>query len=164
MFTIAASEDVGSENEDTYPEEDEVAPATIAPEPELLSASGGNLPIFLAEPLSSYVIKNKPSTLYCKVAHALQVYFKCNNQRMKDQFQQDFVDPHTGTRIIESELNITRNHIDEYFIKEKFKCECVAWSSSGQINSQPAIIEVACKYNLLFCFCFSVNGKMKCLI
>jgi netrin receptor unc-5 len=120
-----------------------VPSATIASDPEL---SGGNLPVFLAEPVNSYVVKKQPATLHCKAAHALQVYFRCNGQRIKDHFQQDFVDPHTGTRIIESELNITRNQIEEYFSKDRFKCECIAWSGSGQINSQPATIDVACEY------------------
>ncbi|XP_011504193.1 PREDICTED: netrin receptor UNC5C [Ceratosolen solmsi marchali] len=135
------SEDVGSEDEEAYAlEDDDVPSATIASDPEL---SGGNLPVFLAEPVSSYVVKKTPATLHCKAAHALQVYFRCNGQRIKDHFQQDFVDPHTGTRIIESELNITRNQIEEYFSKDKFKCECIAWSGSGQINSQSATIDVA---------------------
>ena len=155
---LPASEDVGSEDDDAYALEDDDAPsATIASDPELIS-SGGNLPVFLLEPVDSYVIKNKPTTLHCKAAHALQVYFRCNNQRMKDQFNQDFVDPHTGTRIIESELNVTRNQIEEYFSKNKFKCECIAWSSHGQINSQPAIIEVACEYDFFFSDAASVNS------
>ncbi|XP_031784792.1 netrin receptor UNC5C isoform X3 [Nasonia vitripennis] len=138
-----ANEDVASEDEDAYTgeEDDEVQSATIASDP--LIPDGGNLPVFLAEPVSSYVVKNKPTTLQCKTANALMVHFRCMGQKMDKEIKQEFVDPHSGTRIIEAELNITRNMIEEYFSKEKFKCECIAWSSSGQIKSQPAIIDVA---------------------
>lgn len=147
---ISASEDVDrSEDEDAYPmgedEDQGHSSATIAVDPELIS-SDQNLPIFMAEPVNSYVVKNKPTTLHCKAANALQVYFKCNGMRPKDQISLDFVDPHTGTRIIESELNVTRNQVEEYFGKDKFKCECIAWSGLGKIQSQPVTIEVACEY------------------
>lgn len=94
--------------------------------------------------------KNKPATLRCKAAHALQLYFRCNGHRAEESHQTDFVDPHTGTRIVDCELNITRDHIEEYFGKDKFKCECIAWSGSGSIKSQPAHVDVACVYLIQF--------------
>lgn len=121
--------------------------ATIATDTELISEAGGHLPVFLTEPVDSFVVKNKPATLHCKAAHALQIYFRCNDARAEDSQQQDFVDPHTGTRIVDCELNVTRDHIEEYFGRDKFKCECIAWSGSGQIKSQPATVDVACEYN-----------------
>ncbi|XP_008558057.1 netrin receptor UNC5B-a isoform X2 [Microplitis demolitor] len=110
---------------------------------ELISETGGHLPVFLMEPLDAFVVKNKPATLRCKAAHALQLYFRCNGHRAEESHQTDFVDPHTGTRIVDSELNITRDHIEEYFGKDKFKCECIAWAGSGSIKSQPAVVDVA---------------------
>ncbi|KAK0079336.1 hypothetical protein PV326_008800, partial [Microctonus aethiopoides] len=110
---------------------------------ELISETGGHLPLFLMEPLDAYVVKNKPATLRCKAAHALQLYFRCNGHRAEESHQTDFVDPHTGTRIVDCELNVTRDHIEEYFGKDKFKCECIAWSGSGSIKSQPAHVDVA---------------------
>ncbi|XP_069705153.1 netrin receptor UNC5C-like isoform X2 [Periplaneta americana] len=108
------------------------------------------LPVFLEEPTDSYVIKGKPATLQCRAAHALQVYFRCNGARKQHPssansppMQQDFVDPQTGVRNVEASINITRNEVEEYFGKDKFKCECIAWSSRGQIRSQPAAIDVA---------------------
>jgi len=74
-----------------------------------------------------------------------QVYFRCNGERAERSQQQDFVDPRTGTRVVEVELNVTRNEVEEYFGRERFKCECVAWSGPGQIRGQPATVEVACK-------------------
>lgn len=113
-----------------------------------------NLPVFLQEPKDTFVIKNKPAILYCKAAHALKVYYRCNGARNPPAVLADFVDPQTGVRVIEAECNITRNMVEEFFGREKFKCECFAWTSRGEIKSQPATIEVACKY--LFCdiFCF----------
>lgn len=141
---VSEGEDA-AEEEDSYLEEDDVPSATIASDTELISEGGGYLPVFLTEPVNSFVVKNKPATLHCKAAHALQIYFRCNNERKDDSQQQDFVDPHTGTRIVDCEFNVTRDLVEEYFDKE-YKCECIAWSGSGQIKSQPAIIDVACKY------------------
>lgn len=58
---------------------------------------------------------------------------------------QEFVDPMTGVRNVEAAVNITRDDVEEYFAKDKFKCECIAWSSRGHIKSQPAYLDVACK-------------------
>ncbi|TGZ50699.1 Netrin receptor UNC5B [Temnothorax longispinosus] len=146
-FTSGEEGEDAAEEEDSYLlEDDDVPSATIASDTELISEGGGHLPVFLTEPVNSFVVKNKPAVLRCKAAHALQIYFRCNNVRAEDSQQQDFVDPHTGTRIVDCELNVTRDHIEEYFGKDKFKCECVAWSGSGQIRSQPATIDVACEY------------------
>lgn len=146
-FFFSEGEDA-AEDEDSYLlEEDDVPSATIATDTELISEAGGHLPVFLTEPVDSFVVKNKPATLHCKAAHALQIYFRCNDARAEDSQQQDFVDPHTGTRIVDCELNVTRDHIEEYFGRDKFKCECIAWSGSGQIKSQPATVDVACKYD-----------------
>ena len=119
--------------------------ATIVSDTELISEGGAYLPVFLTEPLNAFVVKNKPARLHCKAAHALLVYYRCNGLRAADSLQTEFVDPHSGTRIVECELNVTRDQIEEYFGKDKFKCECIAWSGSGQIKSQPASIDVACK-------------------
>lgn len=105
------------------------------------------LPIFLEEPIDTYVIKNKPATLQCKAMHALQLSFKCNGRgSLDDRQQSEFVEPQTGIRNVEVNINITREMVEEYFGKDKFKCECIAWSSRGQIKSRPAVVDVACKY------------------
>lgn len=118
------------------------------PDDSLLLTSD-SLPIFLEEPQNSYVVKNRPTTLRCRAAHALRLYFKCNGAKNVDNLQSEFVDPHTGVRIVEVEANITRDMVEEFFGKEKFKCECYAWSGRGDIKSQPAFVEVACEYLLL---------------
>lgn len=45
--------------------------ATITSDIDLIA--GGSLPIFLAEPVDTFVVKGKPATLHCRAAHALQV-------------------------------------------------------------------------------------------
>lgn len=138
-------DDAEEEDEESYPVEDydygDYETATITSDTDLIA--GGSLPIFLAEPVDTFVVKGKPATLHCRAAHALQVYFRCNGDRAERSQQQDFVDPRTGTRVVEVELNVTRNEVEEYFGRERFKCECVAWSGPGQIRGQPATVEVA---------------------
>lgn len=148
LLLISANEQYTSkeadEDDDSYLlEEDDTASATIATDTEFISEGGGHLPVFLTEPLDAFVIKNKPATLRCKAAHALQIYYLCNGIRADESLQTEFVDPHNGIRIVECELNITRDQIEEYFGKNKFKCECIAWTGAGQIKSQPAVVDVA---------------------
>ncbi|XP_033339327.2 netrin receptor UNC5C [Megalopta genalis] len=138
-------EDAEEDDEENYPVGDydygDYETATITGDTDLIA--GGSLPIFLAEPVDTFVVKGRPATLHCRAAHALLVYFRCNGDRAKQSQHQDFVDPRTGTRVVEVELNVTRNEVEEYFGRERFKCECVAWSGPGQIRGQPATVEVA---------------------
>ncbi|CAH2107632.1 unnamed protein product [Euphydryas editha] len=107
-----------------------------------LHTTKDNLPVFLLEPENTYVVKNKPATLKCRAANALEVYFKCNG--VKTQASNfEFVDPQTGVRIIEGEYKVTRENVEEYFGSDKYQCSCFAWTSRGQIRSQPATIELA---------------------
>ncbi|XP_045470245.1 netrin receptor UNC5B [Harmonia axyridis] len=105
--------------------------------------SSDSLPIFQAEPQNAYVVKNRPALLQCKAGNALRVYFKCNGAKNVESTQSEFVHPQTGVRIVEAEINITRDMVEEFFGNEKFKCECHAWSGRGSIKSQPAIVDVA---------------------
>ncbi|CAG9560766.1 unnamed protein product [Danaus chrysippus] len=109
----------------------------------LLHSSTDDLPMFLLEPQNAYVVRNKPAMLRCRAANALQVYFKCNEVRSVGSSQFEFVDPQNGIRIVEAECNVTRDHLEEYFGEDRFSCTCHAWSSRGDIKSQPAIVELA---------------------
>ncbi|KAJ2946833.1 hypothetical protein O0L34_g16161 [Tuta absoluta] len=100
------------------------------------------LPMFQMEPQNAYVLKTKPATLLCRAANALQVYFKCNDIRIDKTTQFEHVDPHSGVRVVEVELNVTRDEVNEYF-GGKFGCECYAWNSKGRIRSQAVFVEVA---------------------
>ncbi|XP_046750181.1 netrin receptor UNC5B-like isoform X1 [Diprion similis] len=142
--SVEEADQDGVEDDGAYGlEEDDMPSATIATDTELISGGSGSLPVFLTEPLDSYVVKSKPATLHCRAAKALEIYFRCNGERAVGSRPSDFVDPQTGTRIVEVELDVTRNQVEEYFGQDKFKCECVAWSGSGQITSQPASLDVA---------------------
>ncbi|XP_049866584.1 netrin receptor UNC5C-like isoform X2 [Pectinophora gossypiella] len=99
-------------------------------------------PVFLAEPKNSYVLKTKPATLLCRAANALQVFFKCNDVRTDKTIQFEHVDPQNGVRVVEVELNVTRDEVDEYF-GGKYGCECYAWNSKGKIRSQAVFVELA---------------------
>ncbi|CAK1604592.1 unnamed protein product [Parnassius mnemosyne] len=100
------------------------------------------LPIFLLEPKNAYVLRSKPATLLCRAANALQVYFKCNDVRVDKTVQLEHVDPQNGVRVVEAELNVTKNELDEYF-GGRYSCECYAWNSRGRIRSQANYIEFA---------------------
>lgn len=113
---------------------------------ESLILNSDALPIFLVEPQDAYVVKNRPAKLQCRAAHSLRLYFKCNGAKNVESVQSEFVNPQTGVRIMEADANVTRDMVEEFFGKEKFKCECYAWSGRGNIKSQPAFVEVACKY------------------
>lgn len=68
-------DDAEEDDEESYPVEDydygDYETATITSDTDLIV--GGSLPIFLAEPVDTFVIKGKPATLHCRAAHALQV-------------------------------------------------------------------------------------------
>ncbi|XP_063890343.1 netrin receptor UNC5C-like isoform X3 [Helicoverpa armigera] len=109
----------------------------------LLQSSTDDLPMFLLEPQHAFVVRNKPALLRCRAANALQVYFQCNDVRSVASTQFEFVDPQSGVRIVEAECNVTRDQLDEYFGEDRFTCTCNAWSSRGDIKSQPAVVELA---------------------
>lgn len=79
-----------------------------------------------------------------------QVYFKCNGRRCNGSPLSDFYDPQTGVRILEAECNVTKNQVYDFFGKDRYRCECIAWSGQGKIKSQPAYVEVVCKYTFLY--------------
>ena len=109
---------------------------------------GSETPILLEEPEDAFVVKSKAATLSCRTAHALQLYFTCNGEDMsaKHHSAHEFVDPMTGIRQLEVKVDVTRNDVEEYFGLDGYTCECVAWSSYGQVKSRKARVTVACKY------------------
>ncbi len=117
--------------------------------------SDSRAPLFLEEPEDAYVVKSKAGTLSCRAAHALQLYFVCNGEevRTKHHSAHEFVDPMTGIRQLEVKVDISRNDVEEYFGLDGYGCECVAWSSFGQVKSRRAKVIVACEsHHLLFFF------------
>ena len=114
-------------------------------------------PVFLEEPEDAFVVKNKPATLSCRAAHALQLHFVCNDEDVhsKHHSQHQFVDPMTGIRQLEVKADVTRNDVEEYFGADGYGCQCVAWSSFGQVKSRRAKVVVACKLIIFFFLFFS---------
>ncbi|KAJ8958935.1 hypothetical protein NQ318_019705 [Aromia moschata] len=131
----------GAQKHGTLP--DDASTTKPTPEQDESLILNTDLPIFLVEPQNSFVVKNRPAILHCRAAHALKVYYKCNGARKVETMENWFVDPQTGVRIFEAEINVTRDMVEEFFGKEKFKCECHAWNGRGSIKSQPATVEVA---------------------
>ncbi|XP_030385691.1 netrin receptor unc-5 [Scaptodrosophila lebanonensis] len=106
--------------------------------------ASNTLPIFLSEPESVFVVKNRPAVLKCKASHALQLHFKCSGSSQPPPSTHDkHVDPHTGVHVEEVTATIHRDLVDEYFGKGPFKCECQAWSSRGVVKSQAATVHIA---------------------
>lgn len=107
--------------------------------------SDSTAPLFLEEPEDAYVVKSKAGTLSCRAAHALQLYFVCNGEavRTKHHSAHEFVDPMTGIRQLEVKIDISRNDVEEYFGLDGYGCECIAWSSFGQVKSRRAKVIVA---------------------
>lgn len=152
-FILSSSADIVQDPSDVDGEPDEERGSILDDNLNLpgsrISAAGHHLtlPVFLEEPRDTYTFKNKPATLHCRAAHALKVYFKCSGGRLDTDSgdratQYEFVDPQTGVRNVEASVNITRDTVEEFFGKDKFKCECYAWTSGDQkIKSQPAFIE-----------------------
>lgn len=114
---------------------------------------GSEAPILLEEPEDAFVVKSKAATLSCRAAHALQLYFACNGEdvRAKHHSAHEFVDPMTGIRQLEVKVDVTRNDVEEYFGLDGYACECVAWSSYGQVKSRKARVTVACEYRPIRC-------------
>lgn len=102
------------------------------------------IPIFLKEPSDTFLIKSKPATLHCRVAHALRVFFQCNSENVEPSNREDHVEPETGVRYTEASVEITRDHVEEYF--QEFHCACVAISAKGSVVSRHALVTNACKY------------------
>jgi len=75
LLDTKEEDDAEEDDEESYPVEDydygDYETATITSDTDLIA--GGSLPIFLAEPVDTFVVKGKPATLHCRAAHALQV-------------------------------------------------------------------------------------------
>ena len=119
----------------------------LLPEKILPPSSGGEgaLPIFLKEPSDTFLIKSRPATLHCRVAHALRVYFQCNSEAVEPTTIKNHVEPESGVRYTEASVDILRDKVEEYF--SDYHCACVAISSKGSVISKKhALVAIACKF------------------
>ena len=119
------------------------------------------LPVYLAEPISTYTSREVAGTLKCKVAHALRVYFVCNDEVMKSTTSEEGVDVKSGSKFQYITLDVKRSQVMD--ILGEFSCKCYASSSQGQVVSRGAIVDVACKYFSTFLpsVCQKFDGPRK---
>lgn len=86
----------------------------------------------------------------------------CNGEavRQKHHSAHEFVDPMTGIRQLEVKADVSRNDVEEYFGLDGYGCECIAWSSFGQVKSRRAKVVVACKSTFLLFFFYKKEDKV----
>ena len=85
-----------------------------------------------------------PGTLTCRVAHARKVYFTCDNEILKSSTEKDGVDAKSKCKYKEITIDIKRSQVLD--ILGEYSCVCHASSAQGEVESQPAIVDIACKY------------------
>ena len=112
---------------------------------------GAAAPVFLKQPSDSYVIKNSPATLHCRVAHAVDIHFQCNSEILAPTRVESHVEPETGLKYTEASVQISRDKVEEYF--GEFHCTCLATSAQSEaVQSRPALVTFACKYCLVLTY------------
>ena len=108
-------------------------------------ATVGGAPVFLKQPSDSYVIKNTPATLHCRVANAVDIHFQCNAEILAPTRLDHHVEPETGLKYTEASVQISRDKVEEYF--GEFHCTCLATSAQSEaVQSRPALVTFACEY------------------
>lgn len=139
---------VGSAKDDSSPHVSTEAPSQSFGDGSLLPSvlpstnlTQSALPIFLKEPLDTFVTKSQTAEIHCRVAHALSVHFQCNSVQEKPTQLEHHVEPESGVRYIEATLKINRDQVEEFF--GDFHCACMAVSGKGPKISRHALITYA---------------------
>ena len=104
------------------------------------------LPVFLEGPQDAFAVRGKPAVLKCRVAHALRVFFRCNDEVMRSDSESNLVDPETSIRYTEVTVEVKRGHLLD--VLGSYSCKCAASSSRGEVESDEAIVRMACKFNI----------------
>jgi hypothetical protein len=147
----------------------------LDPNPPPFSAISGppvvGLPVFLQEPEDSYyVVKNKPVTVICKAAPAIQINFKCASLWLRPEHVVtiEHVDPQTNLKYLQASVDVTRPDVEQYFGPEGYWCECTAWNNALGENNTPepvpvksrrGYIHVACKNTIFIIYYLFLCGK-----
>ncbi len=120
-----------------------------------LPIGGSSTPVFVEEPVDSYVVRGKSALLVCRVTAADKVYFTCNGEAMAESELHREADhvvsaeeigaaQQTNTLVVkEVTLEVRRNDIEEFF--GHFSCRCDAWSAKGMVSSKNISVETACE-------------------
>ncbi len=74
--------------------------------------------------------------------------FQCNSEVVQPSAREDHVEPESGVRYTEARVEISRDHVEEYF--GEFHCACVAISGKGSVVSRHALVTYACKISKTF--------------
>ena len=101
-------------------------------------------PVFLQEPKNTFASKETPGTLSCKVAHAKEVYFTCDGEKMKTGKEVEGVDEATKSKY--KEINITIRKSQVLDTLHKYYCICHAASAQHEVQSREALVDLACEY------------------
>ena len=112
-------------------------------------------PVFIENPVNSYIVRGASTSLKCKVVHADKAYFSCNGEAMAASEMHKEVDKIEISQNEEMEainvktlsLQLNRVDIEEFF--GLYTCRCDAWSAKGMTSSNNATVEVACKWKHL---------------
>ena len=94
------------------------------------------LPVFLESPVDSYASRAQPAVLTCVVAHAVDSYFVCNEERMKSKTNEPTLDEETKLKARKLTVEIDREAVMD--VLGKFTCQCVASSGKG-VNASPEV-------------------------
>jgi len=150
------------------------AAADDSPPESLLSVDAPQVPdgapVFVEEPQEVYYVvsKNKPLTLSCKAAPAVQINFKCAGQwvRPEQYANEHILDPASQVLYLRTSIEVDKDEVDAYLGTDGYWCDCQALNSLPETNqprsskSRRGYIHVACKYPI----CFWVKNSLMCLI
>ena len=70
-----------------------------------------HLHYFFFQPKSTFTSRDSPATLRCRVAHALEVAFDCDGERMKLEKETEGVDKKTGSKFLEASVRIKKGQV-----------------------------------------------------
>ena len=95
--------------------------------------------------MKTYATKERTGNLTCRVAHAKTVHFTCDGEKMKSNTEMDGVATIGSTESKYKEITVSIRRSQVLDTLEKFSCKCHASSSQGDVESQSAEVEIACK-------------------
>lgn len=110
---------------------------------------------FYQEPSDTYVTKNSPAILKCKIENARTGFFKCNDRWSQEPSNSKIIQI-GNKQILSIEHAITKSQLDDYkknllsadsYLLPEFWCTCQGWLNSADdtIISRKAYVKLACE-------------------